>query len=87
MKVKIGHTIYDPNAVPVMLMLDDTDKRLIASMKPIDKMIAFGPESMSEDELKMWMHGKIPWVGEVKGIPAPIGISPLLVEYINAEKG
>ena len=75
MRVRIGHTIYDPKDVPIMLMLDDGDQELISNMSSENKMIAFAPDSVSELFLKMWMHGKVPWVGEVKGTPAPIGAS------------
>jgi hypothetical protein len=80
MKVKIGHTIYDPHTVPIMLMFDDGDRELIANIPDDNRMIAFAPDSMSEFILKAWMHGKVPWTGEVKGTPAPIGASPLAVE-------
>ena len=56
MKVKIGDKIYDPNDVPICIILTDQDKENISNMHP-DKMkyISF-PEGTDPEEIKAWVN-------------------------------
>ena len=55
MKVKIGNKIYDPNREPIMLILDDQDKKNIGEMLPeCAKYCAF-PDSSDPLEIAEWM--------------------------------
>lgn len=53
MKVKVGDLIFDPNLIPIMLIFDDGDRELIASTN--SKKMAFAPDSMTHDEVLIWM--------------------------------
>jgi hypothetical protein len=56
MKVKIGNKIYDSNDEPIMLILDDIDKKNINNMtKDSTKFISF-PDKMNVDEIKKWVN-------------------------------
>lgn len=55
MKVKIGNKVYDANEEPVMLILDDVDKKNISNMHPDkNKFVAF-PDGMDIDKVREFM--------------------------------
>jgi hypothetical protein len=56
MKVKIGNKIYDSNDEPIMLIMDEIDKKNIKNMsKESTKFISF-PEKMNVEDIKKWAN-------------------------------
>lgn len=57
MRVKIGDQIYDAVDMPIMVILDDFDKRNLISMDPDATKYACFPDSasLSESEKDAWM--------------------------------
>lgn len=57
MKVKIGDKIYDGNEVPIMLILNDEEKKLIANMSPtLTKFAVYQREHFSDvAAVQKWM--------------------------------
>lgn len=53
MKIKVGDTVYDGAKEPVMVILEDQDKRNIANTD--DKKYASYPDSFSIKEIKKFM--------------------------------
>lgn len=59
MKVKIRGKVYDGEREPVMVILTDDDKVLIASMAPSDTKYCCFPEGMDFEQIKEFMkNGK-----------------------------
>jgi len=58
MKVKIGNETYDPNNIPIMVILTDQDKENIKNMhKDKMKYIAY-PDTISDEEIDTWIKGE-----------------------------
>jgi len=57
MKVKIGDTVYDAEDEPIMVILNDADKKNIAGMKHETKYCCF-PNDCTEDEVNEFMKTK-----------------------------
>ena len=59
MKVKVGDTVYDPEDVPVMVILEDEDKERICSMPEENSCYAAVPAGHfeSEEAYREWMGG------------------------------
>ncbi len=56
MKVKISDKIYDSNEQPIMLILEDDDKRNISWMASnATKYCSYPDEGFTEDEIKDFM--------------------------------
>ena len=55
MKVKIGDKIYDSTLEPIMLIMDDEVKEHISNMHPEAYTYCSCPESMAENEIKVFM--------------------------------
>lgn len=56
MKVKIGNKIYDSNDEPIMLIMDEIDKKNIKNMsKESTKFISF-PDKMNVEDIKKWAN-------------------------------
>lgn len=55
MKVKVGESLYDSKDEPVMVILDDVDKEVIAGMAPNQHRYCTGPNKMSEREIDDFM--------------------------------
>ncbi len=56
MLVKIGSILYDSNAEPIMLILDDQDKSNISSMDPKCQKYCSYPAEMDPDEARKFMR-------------------------------
>lgn len=56
MKVIVGDTIYDPNDTPVMVMLTEDDKRLIAGMTPETMLYCSYPDDTPPYVIREWMR-------------------------------
>lgn len=57
MKVKIGNTWYDPNEQPIMIVLENQDKRNIERMHPEAKKYCMYPtEKYSLEEIYDFME-------------------------------
>ncbi len=56
MKVKIGQTLHDSCEEIIMLILDDTDKFNISTMKKDDKVYCCYPLGTKSDEVERFMH-------------------------------
>ena len=57
MKVKIGNKIYDSNETPIMLILDDIDKKNIWNMHPEATKFCSFPEGLNRKKIEKWMDG------------------------------
>lgn len=55
MKVKIGDTIHDSEEEPIMLILEDNDKRNIGNMSPEAHKFGSYPESCTKEDMKEFM--------------------------------
>jgi len=56
MKVKIGNQIYDSSKTPVLLILDDLDKKNITAMLPTaTKYCAFPGKGWDTEEIREFM--------------------------------
>lgn len=65
MRVKVGNTYYDPNEIPIMLILEKDDKALICAMAEDSNRIAFAPEDKWEkDVAHSWMNDMCRWLPE-----------------------
>lgn len=57
MKVKVGDTVYDGEKEPVMVILDDNDKKNIASMSSKEtKYCSYPASGMTPGEAEEWME-------------------------------
>ena len=58
MQVKIGNTIYDATKEPIMLILNDSDKKNLLNMPANASKYAGFPENWfnSEEEVQEWME-------------------------------
>ena len=57
MKVKVGKRVSDSEKTPIMLVLDDEEKRGIANMLPEAHKIAFyDANEFEEKEIREWMQ-------------------------------
>jgi len=59
MRVKIGNTWHDAEDEPVMVELNDNDKKNISNMHPKATKYAAFPDEMSEDQIESWMDDKL----------------------------
>lgn len=58
MKVKIGNKIYDSEKQPVMVILNDQDKKNIARMDPeCTKYIGF-PKNYNQAKIDKWVKNE-----------------------------
>jgi hypothetical protein len=55
MKIKIGKFLFDPNQMPVMLVLNDRDKANIAAMDPEANSYAAFPDGYDHKAVQNWM--------------------------------
>lgn len=55
MKVKIGNQVYISTYQPIMVILDDNDKRNIANMPPDAHQYAEFPDTFDEEQVRAWM--------------------------------
>ena len=55
MKVKVGDNIYDSNEVPVMIIMEQWEKDLIANMAVKATKFCSFPNEMSSKEVKIFM--------------------------------
>lgn len=55
MKVKIGSTICDSDEQPVMLILSDAEKQLIANMAPNAHKFCVYSRGIAEEDIKQFM--------------------------------
>lgn len=55
MKVKIGNTVYDSTAEPILLMLDDEDVENISNMGEQRNYCSF-PHDEDVDKISKWMN-------------------------------
>jgi hypothetical protein len=55
MKVKIGNKIFDAKDEPLMIILEESEKQLISSMSKDDKKFCVYPDSISTDQIKIFM--------------------------------
>lgn len=55
MRIKIGDKFYDPNEVPIMLVLNKEDKENIAGMGERSR-ICFCPDTYDAEDVKKWME-------------------------------
>jgi len=58
MKVKVVDRIYDGTKVPIMVILTEKDKENIKRMLPSATKYCMYPETMTEDEARVWMKEK-----------------------------
>jgi hypothetical protein len=59
MRVKIENKIYDSDNTPIMLILDEDDKKNINNMhKDKFKYISY-PDWIPDDEIRKWIDEKI----------------------------
>lgn len=56
MKIKIKDQIFDSSQEPIMIVLEDDEKQLIASMTEEDKRFCIYPDTMSEEEVVKFMN-------------------------------
>ena len=56
MKVKIGETVYDAKDVPIMVILNQDEKRQITDMHPDATKYCQFPNDRSCDEIREWMN-------------------------------
>jgi len=57
MKVKIGEHIYDSNNEPIMLILDETDKKNISNMHDDKFKFISHPKEMEPEDVRKWIDG------------------------------
>jgi hypothetical protein len=69
MKVKVGATTYDAEIEPVMVILTDRDKALIAAMAPEAHRYCAYPEGMDPGTIRRWMNDDVKPTGEPEGTP------------------
>ncbi|HUS51506.1 MAG TPA: hypothetical protein VMZ91_15155 [Candidatus Paceibacterota bacterium] len=55
MKVKIGERIYDSNDEPIMLILDETDKKNISNMHDDKFKFISHPKEMEPEVVRDWI--------------------------------
>ena len=55
MKVKIGNKIYDSEKEPIMIILNDSDKKNIANMLPECTKYCSYPNNCDNEEIVKWM--------------------------------
>jgi len=55
MKVKIGEHIYDSNNEPIMLILDETDKKNISNMHDDKFKFISHPKEMEPEVVRAWI--------------------------------
>lgn len=58
MKVKIGERIYDSNDEPIMLILDETDKKNISNMHDDKFKFISYPKDMKLEDVRNWIDGE-----------------------------
>ena len=66
MMVKVGHTIHDGAAEPVMVILSERDKRNIAHMTPGCTRYCVYPSGINPRLIEAWMDSterEAPYVG------------------------
>lgn len=56
MKVKIGDQVYDANDTPIMLILDDVDKRNINNMSKEAKKFCAHPDDVRPKDIQQFME-------------------------------
>lgn len=56
MKVKIDDQIYDSSKLPIMIILSDEDKKLIANMDPKAHHFCSAPSEMSDEKIRAFMQ-------------------------------
>ena len=54
MKVKIEGKIYCSDKIPIMLILDETDKENIRNMEDLNNYLSF-PEDITQSEAEIYM--------------------------------
>ena len=55
MRVLVNKVVYDSNLVPVLLVLEDGDKKNIGSMLPENKKYLSYPPQWTQDELQAFL--------------------------------
>jgi len=55
MQVKIGNIVYDPNRLPIMVILTEQDKINIQNMAPEATKYCAYPDTMQESEIEEFM--------------------------------
>jgi N-acetyl-gamma-glutamylphosphate reductase len=58
MKIKVNDTWYDSKKTSIMVMFENNEKELIASMDTVDVKFCCFPDGMSEDTVKKFMEIK-----------------------------
>ena len=56
MKVVIGDTVYDPNEIPILLILEDEDKANIADMEETARNFCSYPGGTPIRDVQEWMQ-------------------------------
>jgi hypothetical protein len=59
MKVKIGNTIYNSENQPIMIIINDFDKRNINNMLPHCTKYCSFPAGMDKEKIEKWMSDKL----------------------------
>ena len=58
MRVKIGDKIYDSREEPIMIILEEYNKRDIENMSNEDMRYCVFPQEMNEDDIERFMERK-----------------------------
>ena len=58
MKVKIGNNTYDSNELPIMIIMNKTEKKLISEMSDDNNKFCSFPEYLKKDEIEEFMKGQ-----------------------------
>jgi hypothetical protein len=67
MKVKVRARVYDANEQPIMLILTDEDKVLIAAMAPEAHRYCAYPKGADPERIQEWMKEDVKPTGEPEG--------------------
>ena len=56
MKIKVNDTTYDGETQPIMVILDEQDKKNIANMLPECTKYCIYPDNMKSEDVLKWME-------------------------------
>jgi len=59
MKVKIGDRIYDSKDEPIMIILEDYNKKHISNMAEESRKYCEFPDDVTEDQVREFMKGEL----------------------------
>lgn len=78
MIIKIGDKVYSANDVPIMVVLDENDKRNILSMPPDAFRYACAPDGYFEND-----DAFLEWIDDLDWVDDEVGTGDAFLEWVD----